>query len=126
MALFTAEHIPMMTALCRAANRALVQNENVTSTLALMSNSCLSMIKSKKFANPEINLFIARAMTGSIVLYDHVDPRGAFNGRSPIQVKNCILTLKKEFPKEVSLLNAIQFSSKTFKQAPQSVQDLFE
>jgi len=126
MALFTAEHIPMMTALCRASNKAITQNENVTHTLSLMANSCLSMIKSKKFEKAEINLFVARAMTGSIVLYDHVDPRGAFHSKTPIQIKACVLLLKKEFPKEQGLVNAIQFSSKTFKTAPQSVQELFE
>jgi len=126
MALFTAEHIPMMTALCRAAHKALQSNESVTATLALMANSCLKMIKSKKFDKAEINLFIARAMTGAIVLFDHVHPNGAFQKNSSIHIKSCISLLKTNFPKEQGLMNAIQFSSKTFKTAPPQIQQLFE
>jgi hypothetical protein len=74
MALFTAEHIPMTSTLAKAAGSALEKNSYVTAALALMANSCMSMIKSKKFAKPETNLFCARAMTGAIVLFDHVDP----------------------------------------------------
>jgi hypothetical protein len=125
MALFTAEHIPMMGALCRAANKAIQQNEAVVYALAVMANSCLKIIRSKKFEKVDTNLFIARAMTGSIVLFDHVDALGAFHKKSPIAIKACILLLQKEFPKEQSLLNAIQFSSKTFKNAPDAIQELF-
>jgi len=124
--MFTAEHIPMLNALARASQKALAQNVHVTETLALMANSCLKMIRSKSFDKPDINLFCARAMTGAIVLFDHVDGFGAFSKKSPIHIKLCISTLKKDFPQEQGLLSAIQFSSKTFKNAPQAIQDLFE
>jgi len=126
MALFTAEHIPMMSCLSKAAARALEKNEHVTTALSVMANSCMKMVKSKKFSKPETNLFCARAMTGSIVLFDHVDPISAFHKRSPILIKQCILLLKKEFPKETSLMNAIRFSTKNFRNAPSSIQDLFD
>jgi len=126
MALFTAEHIPMMSCLSKAAGRALEKNAHVTSALSVMANSCMKMVKSKKFAKAETNLFCARAMTGSIVLFDHVDERSAFDKRSPIQIKQCILLLKREFPRETSLMNAIRFSTKNFRNAPSSVQDLFD
>jgi len=124
--MFTAEHIPMLNALARATNKAISQNPYVKDSLALMANSCLKMIRSKSFDKPDINLFCARAMTGSIVLYDHVDPLGAFSKKSPIHIKLCIMTLKKDFPQEQSLLSALQFSTKTYKDAPQTIQDLFE
>jgi len=126
MALFTAEHIPMMSCLSKAAARALEKNEFVTVTLSIMANSCHKMIKSKKFPKRETNLFCARAMTGSIVLFDHVEQLGAFHKRSPIQLRACIQLLKREFPKEISLLNAIRFSTKHFKDAPANIQDMFD
>jgi len=126
MALFTAEHIPMTSTLAKAAGSALEKNSYVTAALALMANSCMSMIKSKKFAKPETNLFCARAMTGAIVLFDHVDPIGAFHKKSPIALKQCILLLKREFPKEVGLLNAIHFSTKHFRDADSNIQALFD
>jgi len=125
MTLFTAEHIPMMSCLARSAARALKQNEHVNSALAVMANSCMKMIKSKKFLKAETNLFCARAMTGSIILYDHTHPLGAFHKRSPIALKQCVLLLKKDFPKETALLNAIHFSTKHFKDAPANMQELF-
>src|SRR5687768_12475013 len=103
MTLFTAEHIPMMTSLARGAAAAIKQNEHVTSALAIMANSCMKMIKSKKyvyfcsthfgrsskclvgrFLKAETNLFCARAMTGAIILYDHTHSLGSFHKRTPI------------------------------------------
>jgi len=126
MALFTAEHIPMMSCLSKAAVRALEKNEFVTVTLSIMANSCHKMIKSKKFPKRETNLFCARAMTGSIVLFDHVHPLGVFNKKSPVQLKLCVQLLKKEFPSETGLLNAIHYSTKHFKDAPPAIQQLFD
>jgi hypothetical protein len=126
MALFTAEHIPMTSCLAKAAGNALEKNSHVTNALALMANSCLAMIKSKKFSKPETNLFCARSMTGAIVLFDHVDPLGAFHKRCPIALKQAILTLKREFPKEQGLINALHFSTKHFRDADTSIQALFD
>jgi len=126
MALFTAEHTPMMTALSRAAARALERNEYVTTALAVLANSCLKMLKAKKFTKPDSALFVARAMTGAIVLYDHAHALGSFHKRSPIAIKACILLLKKDFPKEQSLLGALQYSTKNFKNAPPNIAALFK
>jgi len=126
MALFTAEHIPMMSCLAKAGGRALERNTHVTTALSVMANSCCQMIKSKKFPRPETNMFAARAMTGSIILFDHVNALGAFHKKSPIQIKNCILLLKKEFPKEQALMNAIHYSTKNFRTAPPDIQALFD
>lgn len=126
MALFTAEHIPMTTMLARAASAALEENHNVTVALAIMANSCHKMVKAKKFANIDTNLFCARAMTGAIVLYDHVDPLGAFHKKSPIAIRSCVVLLKTSFPKENGLMNAIHYSSKHFRDAPLATQQLFE
>jgi len=125
MTLFTAEHIPMMSCLGRAAASALKQNEHVTTALSVMANSCMKMIKSKRFVKAETNLFCARAMTGAIILYDHTHPLGAFHKRTPIAIKACVLMLKKDFPKETALLNAIHYSTKHFRDAPAHIQELF-
>lgn len=125
MALFTAEHIPMMNALCRAANKALQQNEHIITALAVMANACYKSIKLKKFAAPATNLYVARALTGAIVLFDHVDPNGVFSKKSPIPIKDVIRLLKATFPQEQVLLNAIQFSTKTYKNASAGVTELF-
>lgn len=130
MALFTAEHIPMMTTLARACHWEAddPRNQHVTEALALMANSCMKMIKNKKFTKPATLLFCARAMAGSIVLFDHVSPLGVFHKKSPIPVKQAVALLKKEFPGNdgIILLNAIQFSTKHFKEASDSTKEMFQ
>eukprot|EP00456_Euglypha_rotunda_P040656 TRINITY_DN3143_c0_g1_i8.p1 TRINITY_DN3143_c0_g1~~TRINITY_DN3143_c0_g1_i8.p1 ORF type:complete len:304 (-),score=33.40 TRINITY_DN3143_c0_g1_i8:136-1047(-) len=130
MALFTADHIPMMSCIAKATQRFVEEQsagDAVAQVLGVMANSCQKMIKSRKFTKRDTNLFCARAMTGAIVLYDHVVPDpGVFGKKSFIQVRNHILLLQKEFPKEQSLINAIRYSTKYFASAPPAVQALFD
>jgi len=130
MALFTADHIPMMSCLAKATQRYVDDvrsEEGVLRVLATMANSCMKMIRSKKFTKRDTNLFCARSMTGAIVLYDHIAPEpGVFGKRSLVQVRNCVMLLKKDFPLQTALINAIRYSTKNFSQAPQALQDLFD
>jgi hypothetical protein len=126
IALFTAEYIPMMKALCKSAGHAAQTNPHVGGVLAVFANSCYGMLKSNRYEKVDTNLFIARAMTGACVLFDHVDVLGVFHKKAPIKIKDVIVYLKKEFPKEQALLNSIQFSTKNFKEAPDTITELFE
>jgi hypothetical protein len=126
MALFTAEHIPMMNCLSKATARAQEKNPQVGRVLAIVANSCRKALAAKKFPQASTNLTCARAMTAAIVISDHIDVFSVFNKKSPVAVKACILTLKKEFPKEVSLLNAIRYSTRHFNEAPPAIQALFD
>lgn len=127
MTMFTALPIPMLTSIAKATSQAINQNPSVSEALALMANSCLRTIKSNKFEE-KTNLLCARAMTGAAVLYDHVDELGAFHKNSPINIKQLIVCLKKQFPGEQALLNALQYSTKHFKDetTPSSITTLFE
>lgn len=125
MALFTAEHIPMMNCLAKSAARAQEKNPHVGSVLAILANSCLKALKTKKF-DEATNYTCARAMTASIVVFDHINPTGVFTKKSPVQVKACITLLKKDYTSDLALLNAIRFSTKTFNSAPQGIQDMFD
>lgn len=129
LCLFIAEPLPMMGSLSKSAARALEYNNGgVTEVLSCMANSCMSMMRSKRFTSPETIMLCARAMTGSIVLYDLVDVNGVFHKKSPVYVKTCILTLQKELEPEHAqpLLNAIHFSTKHFNDAPDVIQNLFD
>jgi len=124
MALFTAEHIPMISALTKALEGS--ASEEIQLLLAGFANSCLRMLKQKRFSNPNSNLLTARAMTGAIVLYDRIGPDTVFNKKCPLATREAIILLRKEFPKEGGLTNAIQFSTKHFARAPSAIQDLFD
>jgi len=125
MALFTAEHIPMISAITKSVDGA-GRNDEIQNMLASFANSCMRMIKAKKYSNANTNLLTARAMTGALVLYDRIGPDTVFNKKCPVALRDCIQILKKEFPKEQGLLNAIQFSTKNFSRAPAGIQDMFE
>lgn len=130
LCLFIAEHLPMMNSLSKSAARALEYNNNngVTEVLSGMANSCMTMLKNKRFTQPDTILLCARAMTGSIVLYDLVDVNGVFHKKSPVFIKSCILTLQREFEPPVGnpLLNAIRFSTSHFNDAPDNIQNMFD
>jgi len=122
MALFTAEVTPMMNAICRSAGRSSGRGNEV---MAVIANSCYKMLKHKKLPQ-EFNLLAARAMTGAAIVFDHVDVIGVFGKSSPVKVSQIIKMLKAEFSEHQALLNGLQFTTKTFKNAPNSIQTLFQ
>jgi len=141
MALFTAEHIPMTTCLAKAGAKAqelLIISQGKSSegkigyVLSTMANSCLMLlkkdneIKGNKGFTSKKRMFIAQAMTGSVVIFDHVDIAGSFHRRTPIAIKQIITMLKTKFSTELSLLNAIRYSTKNFRDAPENIQSLFD
>lgn len=126
MALFTAQHIPMVNALIKASEKAVAKDERVSLVLALLGNSCLKAIRDGRLTNKDTRLVCARGMAGAVVLYDHVAIPHAFQKKAPIKTKEIVVMLKREFSSEVPLLNAIKFSTKNYNDAPDSLQRLFE
>ena len=107
----------MFMTLCKAI-QAFVDNhsttlprDNVTSMLAVMANLCRVLINAPcvlrsafsnkcaicfffssvkcPFRERSTIMFCLRVMTGSIILFDHIDPEGAFVKCSPIDVRYC-------------------------------------
>jgi len=117
MSLFFAYPTPMMKVLSETTVKFLsadssVPRENVTSSLATMANVCQEMVARKKFESDKTNMLCLRAMTGGIILYDHLHPQGAFAKKSPIQIKSCINVLKSYTASPTDgLLNALRFTT---------------
>ncbi len=96
MSLFFAYPTPMMKVLSDTTVKFLaadqtVPRDNVNTALASMSNVCHDMVSRKKFESIDTNMFCLRAMTGAIILFDHLSPQGAFARRSPINVSRKIV-----------------------------------
>lgn len=134
MALFTAEHIPMTTCLAKAGAKAqelLIISDGISAegkigyVLSTMANSCLMLLKDKVVPTDQ-TLFVAQAMTGSVVIFDHVDLFGSFHRRTPIAIKQIIGILKRDFTNHLSLLNAIRYSTKNFRDAPLNISQMFD
>jgi len=104
-----------------------VPKENVINALATISNVCHDMVAKRKFDKDQTNMFCLRAMVGSIILFDHIAPQGAFVKKSPINIKGCISVLKNytQSPTE-GLLNALRFTTITLNnpETPNSIKQL--
>jgi len=119
MSLFFAYPTPMMKVLSETTAKFLqdpkdtnVPRDHVTAALATMANVCSDMVYRKKFDADTTNMFCLRAMTGSIILFDHLHPQGAFVKKSPIAIKTCINVLKGYTGSPTDgLLNALRFTT---------------
>jgi len=117
MSLFFAYPTPMMKVLSETTVKFLSSNEsvpreNVTTALACMANVCHDMVAKKKFEADATNMMCLRAMTGAIILFDHLHAQGAFVKKSPINIKGCINVLKGYSASPTDgLLNALRFTT---------------
>jgi len=117
MSLFFAYPTPMMKVLSETTVKFLssdttVPRENVTTALATITNVCQDMVLKKKFDADSTNMFCLRAMTGAIILFDHLSAQGAFARKSPINIKGCINVLKSYTSSPTDgLLNALRFTT---------------
>lgn len=117
MSLFFAYPTPMMKVLSETTAKFLssdqsVSRENVITALATMANVCHDMVDKQKFKNEQTNMFCLRAMTGSIILFDHINQQGAFYKKSPIHIKGTIQVLKNYTAAPTDgLLNALRFTT---------------
>jgi len=117
MSLFFAYPTPMMKVLSDTTVKFLssdssVPRENVTNALAAMCNVCQDMVSKKKFEADATNMMCLRAMTGAIILFDHLHAQGAFAKKSPINIKGCINVLKTYSASPTDgLLNALRFTT---------------
>ncbi|KAI8983019.1 hypothetical protein BDB01DRAFT_792072 [Pilobolus umbonatus] len=54
--------------------------------LAALWATCFNTVSKKRQHNPHVSSFCLKVMVVSIILYDHIDPNGAFYKHSPINV----------------------------------------
>jgi hypothetical protein len=117
MSLFFAYPTPMMKVLSETTVKFLSQDtsiprDHVTVALATITNVCQDMVARKKFESDATNMLCLRAMTGAIILYDHLHAQGAFVKKSPINIKGCINVLKGYTGSPTDgLLNALRFTT---------------
>jgi len=135
MSLFFAYPTPMMNVVNETTVKFLSQDssvprDNVTTALATMANICQDMIvKNKQFTQDSTNMFVLRAMTGCVILFDHLHSVGAFSKRSPINIRGAITALKSyQGGSTDGLLNALRFTTIHLNdpETPASIRQLLE
>eukprot|EP01083_Nonionella_stella_P270976 917852_1 len=106
ISLFLAGHIPMLTVLCTAAKEAYRQDPSVTDNVARFCNQCYFVLRNKVLIQKEVDSeavdMLLHAMVGALILYDHVEPEGVFQKRSPVSSKLICQLLATDFFEKVS------------------------
>ena len=128
IAMFMGPATPMMNGLADTVGGLFKQNREVLKLFTSLANICCSLVLGEKISSPEAILFVLRAMTGAIVLYDRVDPSGVFKRSSGVDVKKCVQALVSKKPETLPLLNAVRFSTATYKShdTPRKLHDFIE
>lgn len=79
--------------------------------LSLVSNLCLKALQEDDQTQEKKTMLYLCAMTGCIILVDHLHDEGAFHKKSPIRIRNCIQTLKNHDMATDFLLNSLRFTT---------------
>lgn len=122
MSLFYAYPTPMLKCLSDATDKFVRDNKaipvsNITDALATMAAVCQTMVDnpeySGRFADKEnTTIFCLRVMVGTIILYDHQHPSGAFSKKnSKIDIRGAIKVLRDHPGKTDGLINALKYTT---------------
>jgi len=128
--LFVAQMSPMTYALAKGASGLMKTAPSfalrVPKVLALMSNVCLSLCRSKEF-DEATTLKLLYAMVGGVIVYDHVSPEGAFTAKG-LNTKSAVSFLVKDYPQQSNLANALKYSSLHYSDdsTPSSIKTVLE
>jgi len=78
--------------------------------LSLVSNLCLKFLEKDPGGSEKATMLSLCAMTGCIILVDHLHDQGAFHKKSPIRIRSCIQKLKNIASTDF-LLNSLRFTT---------------
>jgi len=76
--------------------------------LANIANLCLRALEEPKEG---VSMLFLCAMTGCIILVDHLHDEGAFHKKSPVRIKQAITALKNHTEPTDFLLNSLRFTT---------------
>ncbi|KAI8370011.1 hypothetical protein BD560DRAFT_370500 [Blakeslea trispora] len=122
ISLFIAYPTPMLKCVIDTTTHYVQSNDLVKSVsewLASIWAACFhTLAVNAKKKNVALDSFCLKVMVISIVLYDHIDPVGAFVKHSPINVKNSLKAIqtisqhKQEISNTADLVSALRYNSK--------------
>ncbi|KAI8083381.1 uncharacterized protein B0P05DRAFT_578686 [Gilbertella persicaria] len=123
ISLFIAYPTPMLKCVIDTTTKYVQSNELVKSVsewLASIWAACFHTLNNNsKKKDAVFDAFCLKVMVVSIILYDHIDPIGAFSKSSPINVKNslkAIQTISQQQKQDTSntsdLISALRYNSK--------------
>jgi len=79
--------------------------------LANVANLSLRMLEKDEEDSKDNSMLFLCAMTGCIILVDHLHDDGAFHAKSPVRIKQAITALKNHSEPTDFLLNSLRFTT---------------
>lgn len=114
MSLFYAYPTPMLKTIIETVKKYVNAGNKITivsDCLSTMSAICFNAI-TKGSLKQESVAFCLRVMVASIVMYDHVNPQGAFHKNSPLNVRSSVKAIQTHGEANVeNLMNALRFNT---------------
>ncbi|CAB3411306.1 unnamed protein product [Caenorhabditis bovis] len=136
--MFLCEGNPMLRALCNGVDQFTSAHSNIpirntTDLFVTIINVCRFMLSNddclSRLTESSRHL-CCRVMTGLVILFDHVDPNGAFVPNSPIDIRDVVRLIKAQSPanKADCLLAGLRFTTKHFNDTstPKSIRNIIE
>jgi len=115
MSFFFAYPTPMMKVMIDSTgNLNKTDSQKLIGGLSTIANLCLANITHHTPASAgSEHILLLCCMTGCIILVDHLrDPEGAFDKKSPVMIKDCIMLLKNGTSTSTDfLLNSLRFTT---------------
>ncbi|KAI8371740.1 uncharacterized protein BYT42DRAFT_520226 [Radiomyces spectabilis] len=120
MSLFIAYPTPMLKCVIDTITEYVTQHrlqKSMGDRLAALWSTCFQTVNKRRSQRSEVSTFCLKVMVVSIILYDHIDPHGAFSKHSPINIKNSVKIIQTvpNIPAESSssnLISALRYNSK--------------
>ncbi|KAF9130054.1 Protein fam49a [Linnemannia hyalina] len=134
VSMFYAYPTPMLKTVTEVTTQFVGQHRvrrSVSECLATLAGVCYHTVNnSKKKPNQraETTAFCLRVMVISIIIYDHIEPQGAFNKSSPINIKNSVKAIHTfgNATDTPNLISALRFNTKHLNDAttPKTIKTL--
>jgi len=134
MSLFYAYSTPMFKAVTDATllfvspnSKSGIAASQVSECLSLLTCICYNAVSKYRVQSQPMISFCLRVMVGCIILFDHIDPDGAFAKNSKINIRGCIRLIQGSAGVDAdSLLNTLRYTSKHLNDeaTPKSIKNL--
>jgi len=120
MSLFYAYSTPMFKSVTDSTLQFVAPNSKsgitsaqVSECLSVLTSICYNAVSKYRVQSQPMISFCLRVMVGCIILFDHIDPEGAFTRNSKINIKSCIRLIQGSAGVDAdSLLNTLRYTSK--------------
>ncbi|KAG0199857.1 Protein fam49a [Mortierella sp. GBA30] len=133
VSMFYAYPTPMLKTVTEVTTEFVAKNRvgrSVSECLSTLAGLCYHTVSNskKRPQRPETTAFCLRVMVISIIIYDHIDPQGAFSKTSPINIKSSVKAIhsygnSNDTP---NLISALKYNTKHLNDAstPKTIKTL--